>query len=93
MYSEHKTTVKVYYEVKDIMSTLPRNCIHFLLIKNCAIFETNKMIAHISSKYMLKRSIAGWGVFDYIMDNFRYLYKKADNMVWSNFTLFKNYYY
>lgn len=51
------------------------------------------MISHISSKYMLKRSIAGWGVFDYIMDNFRYLYKKADNMVWSNYTLFKNYYY
>ena len=42
---------------------------------------------------MLKRSIAGWGVFDYLMDNFRYLFRKADNMVWSNYTLFKNYYY
>lgn len=27
------------------------------------------------------------------MDNFRYLFRKADNMVWSNYTLFKNYYY
>ena len=38
----------------------------------------NRVMHHIASKYMLKRSIAGWGVFDYLMDNSIYNQKLSN---------------
>lgn len=93
VYSEHKTTVKVYFELRDALMVIPRHCVHFLDLRVCALYETNKVIRYISGKYLLKRSIAGWGLLDFITDVLRDMYKKSNNLVWTNWTLFKNYFY
>ncbi len=91
--SEHRTTVKVYYELRDYLVIIPKHCVNFLEIKVCAIYETNKIIRYLSGKYLLKRSISGWGVFDYMTDLLRDLYSKTNDLIWNNFTLFKNYFF
>jgi len=53
----------------------------------------NKIIRYLTSKYLLKRSISGWGLFDYFHDTFSYMFTQANSLVWGNFTLFKNYFY
>lgn len=93
VYSEHKTTVKVFYEMRDALMLIPRNCVHFLDLRVCALYETNKVIRYIAGKYLLKRSISGWGLLDFITDVLRDMYKKTNSLVWSNWTLFKNYFY
>lgn len=85
--------VKLYYEVLDNMLMIPKHCVNFLVLKKCAYFETNKLLRHLGSKYMLKRSVGGWGVFDYLQNILKQLYSKANSMVFSNWTIFKAYYY
>ena len=85
--------VKLYYEVMDNMLMIPKHCVNFLVLKKCAYFETNKLLRHLGSKYMLKRSVGGWGVFDYLQNILKQLYSKANDMVFSNWTIFKAYYY
>ena len=85
--------VKLYYEVMDNMLMIPKHCVNFLVLKKCAYFETNKLLRTLGSKYMLKRSVGGWGVFDYLQNILKQLYSKANDMVFSNWTIFKAYYY
>jgi len=33
VYSEHKSTVKVYYELRDSLMLLPRKCVDYLDLK------------------------------------------------------------
>lgn len=91
--TQKSLTIKVYYEILDNMLLIPKSCINFLTLKNCAFFEANKALKYVASKYMLKRSISGWRLFDYLSSLFKHLFSKSNKLVWGNWTLFKNYFY
>lgn len=85
--------VKLYYEILDNMLTIPKKCVNYLVLKTCALHETNKMLRYISSKYMLKRSNRGWLVFDYSQSVLKNLFSRANDLVFGNWTVFKAYFY
>lgn len=91
--TQKSLTIKVYFEVLDNMLLIPKSCINFLTLKNCAFFQANNALKYVASKYMLKRSVSGWRVFDYLSSLFKHLFSKANKLVWGNWTLFKNYFY
>lgn len=93
IYERDPVMVKLYYEILDNMLTIPKKCVNFLVLKNCALHETNKLLRFIASKYMLKRSNKGWLVFDYTQNVLRHLFSRANDLVFSNWTVFKSYFY
>lgn len=86
-------TVRVYYELLDHLLFLPEKCIRFLNLKECAVYQLNNILKYIGSKYMMKRSVSGWTIYDYTLNSLKDLFSEANNMVWGSWTLFKNYYY
>lgn len=92
-YSEHKTSVRVYHELKDTFMLVPLRCSEFYKLKPCFIYYTNEAIRYLSSKYQLKRSIGGIGVFGYLHDIMIEFFSKPNNLVYRNFTLMKNFFY
>lgn len=93
IYERDPVMVKLYYEILDNMLTIPKKCVNYLVLKNCALHETNKTLRYIASKYMLKRSNKGWLVFDYTQNVLRHLFSKSNDLVFSNWTIFKSYFY
>ena len=91
--THHKMAVKFYNELKDGMMVVPLKCNTFLKLKPCFIYETNKVMQYLISKYRLKRSISRMNIFEFAIDLLRNMYKKANPLVWSNYTLMKNYFY
>ena len=88
-----QTTVKVYYELLNNLMLIPKNCVNFLTLKDCAFHETNRILRLIGSKYMLKRSTGGWAIYQYVHDMMKMLYSKSNDLVYSNWTIFKAYFY
>ena len=88
-----QTTVKVYYELLNNLMLIPKNCVNFLTLKDCAYHETNRILRLIGSKYMLKRSTGGWAIYQYVHDMMKMLYSKSNDLVYSNWTIFKAYFY
>ena len=88
-----QTTVKVYYELLNNLMMIPKNCVNFLTLKHCAFHETNRILRLIGSKYMLKRSTGGWAIYQYVHDMMKMLYSKSNDLVYSNWTIFKAYFY
>ncbi len=82
-------TTKIYYEVFDNMIRIPSLCINYLIIKTCAYHLVNLMIRYINSKYQLKRSSSGFGLFDYVRDLMGELFSKINSEVWMSWSLFK----
>ncbi len=82
-------TTKIYYEVFDNMIMIPGECINYLIIKTCAYHYVNLMIRYINSKYLLKRSTSGFGLFDYVRDLMGELFSKINSDVWMSWMLFK----
>lgn len=93
IFSDHASAVKIFYELKDFMMLLPVKCKNSLNLKQCFILRTNQLVLYMSNKYLLKKSVGGYGMVDVLSDFFRYMYSKTNNLVWSNFSLMKNYFY
>jgi hypothetical protein len=87
-------SVKIYYEILDNMITLPKKCENFENLKNCIYLKVNKLRKYITSKYLLKRSVSGWGVLNYISKMFETIIaadQDIDNF--ASIDKFKNYFY
>ena len=87
------TTVKVYYDLINNLMLVPKTCVNMLMLKQCALNEVNKALRSIGSTYMLKRSTGGWGIYSYTHDMIKMLFRKSNDQVFSNWTMFKAYYY
>ncbi|MCA6492242.1 MAG: hypothetical protein IM572_06165 [Chitinophagaceae bacterium] len=85
--------IKIYYEILDNMMMIPKTCANFLLIKNCVIHETTKVLRFVTNKYMLKRSTVGWYFLTELNSMMKSMYSLSDQSVWENWDLFKNYFY
>lgn len=85
--------IKIYYEILDNLLMIPKTCANFLLIKNCVIHETTKVLRYVTSKYMLKRSTVGWYFLQELNSMMKSMYSLSDQSVWENWDLFKNYFY
>lgn len=48
---------------------------------------------HIASKYMLKRSTMGWRIYNILVNALKYTFSESTELVWTNFNLYKNFYY
>lgn len=67
-------TVRVYYELLDHLIFLPEKCIRFLNLKECAVYQLNNILKYVGGKYMLKRSVSGWTIYDYTIDSLKDLF-------------------
>ena len=85
--------IKIYYELLDNMLIVPKTCANYLLLKNCVVHETTKVLRYLSNKYMVKRSTYGWYFLQELSSMMKSLYSKADANTWSNWGLFKEYFY
>ena len=90
---DRQRTTKIYYEVFDNMILIPTKCINFLIIKPCVYHLTNNMIRYINSKYLLKRSTGGFGLFDYVRDLMGEMFSQIDSQVWMSWSNFKMNYF
>lgn len=72
---------------------IPKKCVKRLLLKNCTYFNINKVMKYIEGKYKLKRSTGGWSIYRYIIGSLKYMLSYSNDLVWGNYTLYKNYYY
>ena len=90
---QRNITVKVLQDLNNSLVLIPETCLYFLKLKVCVINETNKILKRISGKYSLKRSTRGWNLFNYIINVIRGIFTDANSMVWSNWNVFKMYYF
>ncbi len=90
---QRPSTVMVLNDLMNNMVLIPQICVHFLKLKECAVSETNRILNFLTSKYLLKRSTGGWGMLDYIVDLVRTIYNQSNSLVWSNFNIFKQYFF
>lgn len=90
---QRNITVKVLEDLNNSMVLIPQTCLHFLDLKICVINETNKILKKISGKYMLKRSTGGWNLLNYIINVIRGVFSETNSIVWSNWNIFKMYYF
>lgn len=86
-------TVKVYYDLLNNLLLVPKVCLNMLVLKQCAFNEVNKALRSVGSKYLLKRSTGGWGIYTYTHDMIKLLFMKSNELVFSNWTIFKSFYY
>ena len=86
-------SVKVYYEILDNMLVLPKKCENFISLKNCLYLESNKILNYVKNKYLLKRSVSGWGLLDKITKIFKNLNSPEIENHSQNMTVFKKYFY
>ena len=86
-------TVKIYYDLLNSLLLVPKICLNLLTLKQCALNEINKVLRQIAINYRLKRRTGGWGLYTYVFDVLRLLFSKSNDMVFSNWTIFKSYYY
>jgi hypothetical protein len=92
-YIKSPFAIKIYYEVLDNLLMIPKTCANFLLLKNCVVHETTKVLKYITNKYMVKRSTYGWYYLQELTSMMRSMYSMSDQSVWDNWDLFKNYFY
>jgi hypothetical protein len=85
--------IKIYYEILDNLLMIPKTCANFLLIKNCVIHETTKVLRYVTNKYMLKRSTVGWYFLQELNSMMKSMYSLSDQTVWENWGQFKDYFY
>lgn len=86
-------SVKVYYDFFNSLMLVPKSCLNILVLKECAFNEVNKSLRNVGFSYLLKRSTAGWQIYSYLSDMLKMLFQKSNDTVFSNWTLFKAYYY
>lgn len=90
---DFKRLSKVYHETLDHLMMLPKTCVNFLALKNCAQHEANKVIRYIGVKYSLRRSTSGWEIFDYMKMMIHLLFRSVTPLAYSNWSVFKQVYY
>ena len=86
-------SVKVYYEILDNMLVLPKKCENFISLENCIFLESGKILRYITNKYLLKRSVSGWGLFSKISKIFKNLNSGEISRNSENMTVFKRFFY
>ena len=90
---QKKLTVKIYYEILDNYLSLPKNCDDFVNLKHCITFQSQKILKFITSKYMLKRSVSGWTLYEYLDNLFKNVIKNQEEKNWENMKIFKKQFY
>lgn len=90
---DYRRLTKIYNEALDNLMMIPKSCVNFLALKNCALHESNKVIRYIGVKYGMKRSTSGWEIFEYLKMMLHLLFGEIDPLAYSNWTVFKQVYY
>jgi len=86
-------TVKLYYELLNRLLLVPKICLNLLALKQCALNEISKAMRNIAYDMKLKRSTGGRRIYDFINENMKAMFSKSNDLVFSNWTIFKAYYY
>lgn len=86
-------TVKVMIEMQNQLVMIPKNCAQYLLLKDCTIEQLNHTLNFLNKKYKLKRGIHGWEILDYLTGILVQIFQEANDFVWSNFYVYKQYFY
>lgn len=86
-------TVRLYYDLINNLILVPKVCVSILDLKECAFNEINKTLRLLAVRHQLKRSTGGWGLLEYIQDILRLIFVKANDTVFSNWNIFKMFYY
>lgn len=87
------TAVKVYYDLLNNLILVPKTCMNASILRQCAFNEVNRIIRKIGSTYLLKRSTGGWSIYSYAHDMIKMIFEKNDNIDFSNWSLFRSYYF
>ena len=58
----------------DHMLFIPKKCIKYLSLKNCAYYELYNILRYLSSKYLMRRSVSGWMMYDYLKSSMKDLF-------------------
>lgn len=90
---DFRRLTKVYHETLDNLMMIPKTCVNFLALQNCAQHEANKVMRFISVKYKLKRSTSGWEIYDFTKMMIHLLFKSLSPLAFSNWSIFKQVYY
>lgn len=90
---DFRRLAKVYHETLDNLMMIPKTCVNFLALQNCAQHEANKVMRFISVKYKLKRSTSGWEIYDYTKMMIHLLFRSLSPLAYSNWSIFKQVYY
>lgn len=86
-------TVKIMIETQNQLVMIPRNCANYFKLKDCTIEELNKTLNYLNKKYKLKREVQGWQIQDYLNGILKQIFQEANDFVWNNFYVYKQYFY
>jgi 2-phosphoglycerate kinase len=67
-------TVKVLEDLKNNLMLVPKTCVNFLILKKCTLQEINRVMHHVASKYMLKRSTMGWRIYNILVNALKFTF-------------------